>query len=425
MFDTEPIAKQSATSMERSRCASCTAEELEHILDLGMHPMADTFIPAERASEGDRLYPLECDLCARCGQIQLRTVTDPDERYSHFEYSYTSSNSEVARRHWTDYARDVVGRTGVRPGSLVVELGSNDGYLCDALRKHGVDTLGVDPSGAMCRLAAERGVETLQGFFTSAVANEIVSRKGRPADLIVANNVLNHANEPREFVQAVKELLAPGGTFVFQVPYWLRMVEDRKLDQIYHEHVSYFTVTSACNLLRPFGMQVSHVEEVAYHGTSIRVFAVHSTGAGAAVPSPDVARLRALESERGVLRASTYKELAGRMAAARHGFLRKLYTLKEAGHSIVCIGAAAKGNTFLNYYRLDRTVIDLVTDASPSKIGKFTPGTRIPIEPDSALSHYGKVYAIITSWNIADALRPMLSKINAEIEFLNPYEDER
>jgi SAM-dependent methyltransferase len=409
--------------MFRKQCLSCKSADLREIVNLGMHPMADTFVPADRLDAGDRVYPLICDLCVRCGQVQLRTVTDPAERYSEFDYSYTSSNSKTSQNHWIEFAGSVAARTGLKSADTVLEVGSNDGFLTEQFQKLGCKCLGVDPSPAMARLAEKRGVRTLAGLFGRACASQVEQSLGRKPALIAANNVFNHANDPLDFALGVKELLAPEGVFVFELPYWLQSVAQRKFDQIYHEHVSYFTVKYAVNLFRSIGMSVHHVDEVDYHGGSIRVFVRHDSAPDALeAPGPEVARFIENETRAGLFDAAAYQPFMAQIQTARNRFLIEIYKLKLEGKPVVCVGAAAKGNTFLNYYNLDASVIDCVTESSPSKIGKFTPRTRIPICPDQNLAQYDSVHAIILSWNLSAALQGVLKKINPRIHFLNPYE---
>ena len=254
-------------------------------------------------------------------------------------------------------------------------------------------------------------------------ASQVEQSLGRKPALIAANNVFNHANDPLDFALGVKELLAPEGGFVFELPYWLQSVAQRKFDQIYHEHVSYFTVKYAVNLFRSIGMSVHHVDEVDYHGGSIRVFVRHDSAPDALeAPGPEVARFIENETRAGLFDAAAYQPFMAQIQTARNRFLIEIYKLKLEGKPVVCVGAAAKGNTFLNYYNLDASVIDCVTESSPSKIGKFTPRTRIPICPDQNLAQYDSVHAIILSWNLSAALQGVLKKINPRIHFLNPYE---
>jgi len=409
--------------MFRKQCLSCKSDQLHEIVDLGMHPMADTFIPANRLDEGDRVYPLICDLCEKCGQVQLRTVTNPAERYSEYDYSYTSSNSKTSQTHWITYAASVGEIVGLKNGDAVLEIGSNDGFLSEQFQKSGCKALGVDPSPAMAKFAAERGVKTITGLFGADCVGEVEKTLGAKPKLIAANNVFNHANEPLDFALGIKAALAIDGTFVFELPYWMQSVVQKKFDQIYHEHVSYLTVKHSVNLFQSVGMIVNHVEEVDYHGGSIRVFVGHKPMKLAIKPGGlSVEQFIEKETAAGLFDLETYKKFRQEIQTARNKFLQEIYRLKNEGKSLVCVGAAAKGNTFLNYYNLDASVIDYVTDSSPSKIGKSTPRTRIPIASDDVLQDYESVHAIILSWNISGPLQNILKKINPNITFLNPYE---
>lgn len=411
--------------MFRDECLLCHSRSLVEVIDLGMHPMADTFIPASRLSSADRLYPLIVDLCENCAQLQLRTVTSPTERYSEIDYSYTSSNSNTSRRHWTEYSVNVSRETGLKEDDVVVEVGSNDGFLCAEFQKLGYRVLGVDPSAAMASLAAARNVQTYTGLFGLEAADEVERLLPARPRLIAANNVFNHSNDPLDFAKAVRRVLADDGTFVFELPYWANLVEQGTFDQIYHEHVTYFTVTYAINLFRAVEMVVAGVDLVDYHGGSIRVYVRHASAPPAMSPVL-VAKLNELverERTQKLFSRATYQGFRGDVRRRRDRFLERLYHIENQGHPVVCIGAAAKGNTFLNYYKLGAGTVDCVTDASDQKIGKYTPGTRIRIEPDAVLARYTQPYAIVTSWNIAGALRKNLAAINPHIEYLNPYGD--
>lgn len=412
--------------MFRRDCLLCGSGALAEVIDLGMHPMADTFIPESRLAEPDRLYPLIVDLCEQCGQIQLRTVTSPSERYAEVDYSYTSSNSATSRRHWTEYAGDVARETGLAAGDAVVEIGSNDGFLCGEFQKRGYRAVGVDPSPAMAELAAARQVQTFTGLFETKAVEAVLEMLPTRPRLIAANNVFNHSNDPLDFATAVRRLLAPDGTFVFELPYWANLVEQGTFDQIYHEHVTYFTVTYAVNLFKAVGMSVAGAAVVDYHGGSIRVFVRHEHArSGLSDPLTTMVEvLIARERTSRLHEAGTYEAFRRGVRQRRDRFLERLYHFVNDGHAVACIGAAAKGNTFLNYYKLGAGTVACVTDASEHKIGKYTPGTRIPIEADAELARYDRLCAIVTSWNIAGALRRNLAPINPRIEYLNPYGDE-
>lgn len=403
--------------MFRSRCLVCRSPRLTRIIDLGIQPFADSFIPEDKLSEPDPAYPLECDLCRSCGHVQTSCVTDPRDRYEQLhDYSYTSSNSAFATNHWKEYAATAQRRTALRPGAFVVEVGSNDGFLAAEFKAGGHRVLGVDPSRYMRVLAAKRQVRTVTALFGRRVASTIRARHGA-ADVIVANNVFNHADDPRDFVAGAASLLRPDGWFVFEQPSWLSSVTAEKLDQVYHEHVSYFTVRSLRRLLGDAGLHIVDASTVDYHGGSLRVFARKS---GRVPAWRGVNALIRQEREAGLFDPAAYEALMARAVRRRNVFLRKLYTLKARGATVLAVGAPAKGNTFLNFHRLDRTVIEAVTDASSHKQGKYTPLTRIPIVPDSAFAKHQRPYALVLSWNLVGTLRPLLRKINPNVQFISP-----
>ena len=405
--------------MVRDCCLICGSRELSTVIDLGLHPFADTFLKEEDLAHGETVYPLVCDLCVACGQVQLRHPTDPNERYVNHEYSYTSANSAFSRAHWDAYATEVSERVKLSASGLVVEAGSNDGYLTARFAARGNTVLGVDPSPAMAELARERDVETVVALFGTDVAARIGRSHGK-AELIVANNVFNHADAPVDFVTAVAALLADDGTFVFELPYWSTTISSGKFDQIYHEHVSYFSATSSASILRKAGLAIWAVEVVDYHGGSLRVYARKAAQCG---PCPDADALMREERELGLFDPAMYARFMETLHAKRASFLARVYAIRARGGTIVAVGAAAKGNTLLNFYNLDAKTLRFVTDASEHKQGKYTPYTRIPIRGDEVFADIEAPHALILSWNITDRLKEALLRINKDITFISPWED--
>ena len=404
----------------REKCLICDSSDLKQIIDLGSHPFADTFVPESRVSEPDLIYPLVCDLCQSCGNVQTRYETNPLLRYSQIEYSYTSSNSAFSRNHWDEYAKEVSDEIKQKPDSLVVEIGSNDGYLTQQFLKNKNRVLGVDPSPYMAELAKQRDVKTIVGLFGKEASEEILRDYGK-ADLVIANNVFNHADNPVEFTKSVSDILSSEGSFVFEQPYWLISIKSGKFDQIYHEHVSYFTVKSAKKLLERAGLAIKSARVVDYHGGSLRIIAQKKEN----VISESLEAKKLIEEEEsyGTFKLETYQAFMKKNLEQRNRFMQKVHKIKEEGHPIIGVGAPAKGNTFLNFYNLDNSLIDYVTDSSPHKKGKYTPATRIPIVGDEIFSKYGKVYALILSWNLANQLKEKLYAINKNIELLVPEEN--
>ena len=387
---------------------------MKKIIDLGMHPYADTFISYKHLDKTEPIYPLQCLLDTKSGHIKLRYQTNPDDRYNLYDYSYTSANSSFSRNYWDEYAKHVSKKLNLN-NSTIFEIGSNDGYLSKQFQQLGHKVIGIDSSKYMSEIANDIGIETYCGVFNSNESFKIKEKFGK-SNLIVANNVFNHSNDPIDFAIGIKELLEEDGVFVFEVPYWYNTIMDNRFDQIYHEHVSYFTVKSCNEMLKNVGLQVFDVEIVDYHGGSIRVYSSIN-------PKQINARIYdyiKIEEDAGLFQESTYIEFMKQLKIRRGNFLEKLYSIAKDNVPIVAVGAAAKGNTFLNFYNIDNTVIDYVTDASKHKIGKYTPLTRIPIQDDETVfSKYDKVYVIILSWNISSILKEKLRKLNNNITFLD------
>lgn len=402
--------------MIRQKCLVCDSKEIVQVIDLGSHPFADTFVPEGKKSEADKVYPLVCNLCTECGHIQTKYETNPLDRYSSTDYSYTSSNSSFSRTHWEKFAKEVAERIGLKPNSLVFEIGSNDGYLIEQFLKQGNRVIGVDPSPYMAELAKKRNVDTIIGLFNKETTAKTLSEYGKP-DLILANNVFNHADNLKEFITCVSEILNKGGNFVFEAPYWFDLLKNNKFDQIYHEHVSYFTIKSLKKLLDLAGMGIRDVQIIDYHGKSLRVTAQKKEDL--TKEYENLYKMITEEENYGAFKIETYNKFMNTIKLQRSRFMQRIHKIKEEGFPIVGIAAAAKGNTFLNFYKLDSTIIDYVTDASPYKKGKYTPATRMPIVGDEIFSQYkGKVYALILTGNLPEKIKDILLSYNKEIEFI-------
>ncbi len=403
--------------MKRQNCLVCNSRELETIVKLGNQPYADTFVPKDRMAEALVTYTLSCDLCNVCGNIQTVSKTDPKDRYSLHDYSYTSSNSKTSKNHWESFCNSTVEKLNLIPGNFVVEIGSNDGFLLKQYQNRGIDVLGVDASPYVSKLANESGVQTIVEVFNSKVADDIFHKVGS-ANLVIANNVFNHSEDPVDFATGVQKLLKEGGYFIFEVPYWKCLVESQRIDQIYHEHVSYMTVRSVREMLFKAKMELYDVDVVDYHGGSLRVFARKSNNQNLQ-NSDKIDAMIEEEKSMGLYDTETYKELMKDLMKKKFSFLKKVYSIKSKGTPIIAVGAAAKGNTFLNFLNLDHSVIDYVTDASKHKQGKSTPLTNIPICGDEIFSEYDEVCAIILSWNISSKIKQKLLEINPKIKFLD------
>lgn len=406
--------------MKRNNCLVCHSDNLKKIFDLGNHPYADTFLNQAAKHRMLRVYNLSCQLCEDCGNIQLETQTSAEDRYSENDYSYTSSNSSVSKRHWQNFYEVTKKFANLNSDSFVCEIGSNDGFLLGQYKETVKSVLGVDASPYMADLANRSGVNTEVAIFNSDVSHRILEKRGS-ADLIIANNVFNHSETPLNFLQGVKKLLSKNGTFVFEVPYWKILVDSGKIDQIYHEHVTYMTVKSVEKMTELTGLVVVDVDVVDYHGGSLRVFIKHQDCQSDRLEGK-INNMIDLENESGLFDVKTYDRMREEIKDRKIKFLKKVYKIKSNGGSIVAVGAAAKGNTLLNYLNLDASIVDCLTDSSVHKIGKYSPLSNIPIVNDDELLKYEDVNVLILSWNIADIIKKKLKTINKNIKFLNFYD---
>ena len=386
------------------------------ILDFGQHAYADTFVAEDQLNLSEPVFPLQVNLNADSGSIQLGYVSHAEDRYSLYSYSYTSSNSATARDHWDEYAATVKQRCASM--KFAVEIGSNDGYLINQFRGDGIRTIGIDPSVDMCTIAKERGVEVMPAMFCEPVAKDLRTRVGG-ANVVMANNVFNHANDPVAFARAVASLLSDDGVFVFEVPYWLSMIESgRFTDMVYHEHPTYFTIKMAWNMLKTAGLEITDFDVVDYHGGSLRVFARRDTGAAMPVAIEDAI---ARETQIGLFDTRFYEVVQRRFEQQRDQWLRQFYEIRQAEPDAVFIGvgAAAKANTWLTWHGINKTHLKCITDSSAFKQGKCTPLSRIPIADDTIFAQYDKPYAVILSWNIGAGLKQAISNINPNTRFLS------
>ncbi len=403
------------TSQSVTQCL-ITGAPLTKILDFGQHAYADTFVAPDQLNLSEPVFPLQVHLCPESGSIQLGYVSNAEDRYRLYSYSYTSSNSQTARNHWDEYASTVKGHAVDL--KMAVEIGSNDGYLINQFRADGVRAIGIDPSAEMCAIARERGVEVMPALFCEPVSADLRERVGG-ANVVMANNVFNHANDPVSFAKAVATLLADDGLFVFEVPYWLSMIESgRFTDMVYHEHPTYFTVKMAWNVLKAAGLEIIDFDVVDYHGGSLRVFARKDTGTNMPIQVEDAIQR---ETQIGLFDSRFYQTVQRRFEQQRDAWLHDFYQLRlsEPDAVFIGVGAAAKANTWLTWHGLNKTHLHCMTDASSFKQGKFTPLSRIPILSDDEFAKHDKPYAVILSWNIGEGLRRAILNINPNTRFIS------
>lgn len=298
----------------------------------------------------------------------------------------------------------------------VLEIGSNDGFLLSLIQERHNHVIGVDASKFMADLASNSGIKTISGLFgESQELNNQIEENSNTYQIIIANNVLNHSNNPINFVKSVKKLLSKDGIFVFEVPYWLETVKSLHFDQIYHEHVTYFTVKAARELLKVSGLEIIDLEVVNYHGGSLRITASHVRNNESGLVEEKILT----ESNEGLFSTARYEKYFSDIVKQKSIFMNKIAALKEADRTLFGIGAAAKANTLLTFYQLDVKYLDFIVDASEFKQGKITPVTKIPIFPDSRVKGISNPTGVVLAWNIGEEVKKNLSQFNPEAEFIN------
>ena len=374
------------------------------MVDLGKSPLCESFLPADRLESMEPFYPLHVRVCTRCWLAQLPAFVAPDEIFS--EYAYFSAYSDSWVQHARDYVDLITERLELDSDNLVVELASNDGYLLQHFLPKGISVLGIDPAANVALAAEERGVPTLVEFFGAELAERLVG-EGRQADLVLGNNVLAQVPDLNDFVRGVAILLAPGGTATFEFPHLARLLEGLQYDTIYHEHFSYFSLTTIRDVFAAHGLAVVDVEELASHGGSLRVYAAH--GSEGREPAPAVAELVAREDAEGLLDPERYRRFAHEVEESKRALLELLIELRRTGKQVVGYGAPGKGNTLLNYCGIRTDFLDYTVDRNPYKHGRFTPGTHIPIEPPERIAETRPDAIVILPWNLAKEIAAQLA----------------
>lgn len=386
-------------------CRSCGSKLKMSFCDLGMSPLSNAFLTKESLGSRESFYPLHAFVCEDCFLVQLGEFESPEEIFS--DYVYFSSYSTSWLDHASRYVERMTEQLSLGAASKVVELASNDGYLLQYFVEKGVPVLGVEPAANVAAVAVGKGVPSHVGFFGAALANRLKG-EGHAADLLLGNNVLAHVPDINDFVAGMAILLKPEGTITMEFPHLMRLIESNQFDTIYHEHFSYLSLLSVEAIFARHGLVIVDVDELKTHGGSLRIHARH---AAAGAPKPSVAALRAQEEAFGLKDVAVYQAFDERARQTKRALLGFLVEAKEAGKSIVGYGAAAKGNTLLNYCGVRSDFIDFVVDRSPWKQGRFLPGTHIPVSAPERIAEAKPDYVLILPWNLRHEIVEQLSFI--------------
>ena len=393
--------------MTTPQCRFCKALLVTSLVDLGYQPLSNNYLPPDRLLTPEPFYPLHARVCESCWLVQVDDVESPAEIFA-ADYAYYSSYSTSWVEHALRYAEKMTARFSITTQSLVAEVASNDGYLLQHFVRAGVPVLGIEPAAGCAAAAREKGVRSEEVFFGKASAEELASRYCR-ADLIAANNVLAHVPDISDFVSGFAGLLKPAGVATFEFPHLLRLMADKQFDTIYHEHYSYLSLLAVERIFAANGLMVFDVEELPTHGGSLRVYA-QLAGAGRA-QEHGVAKVRADEQAAGLNTAAAYRAFAARVEKVRVAARQFLDAANRDGKTVVAYGAAAKGNTLLNYCGIGPNRISYVVDRNPHKQNKAMPGSHIPILDPDAIARTRPDYLLILPWNLKDEITAQMAAV--------------
>lgn len=386
--------------MKDLSCRLCSDKLSETFADLGMSPLSNSYIKPEKLQTKEVFYPLHAYVCGNCFLVQLEEFESPDHIFS--DYAYFSSNSESWLRHAESYCVQMIEKYGINAKSQVVEIASNDGYLLQYFKARGIPVLGVEPAANVAEVAIKRGIPSKTVFFGTNTAKQLL-KEGFAADLLLGNNVFAHVPNLRDFVGGLKVLLKPGGMITLEFPHLLNLIRLNQFDTIYHEHFSYLSLLAVERAFEMHGLSAFHVETLATHGGSLRVFAKHADDRQKPVTAGLLA-VRDAEREAGLGELRSYRDFSKRIQGVKWDLLEFLIGARRAGKKVVGYGAPAKGNTLLNYCGIRTDFLDYTVDLSPHKQGLYLPGTHIPILRPDDIKASRPDYVLILPWNLREEI---------------------
>jgi len=382
-------------------CRHCTRPLTNTFLDLGFAPPSNAYLSSTDLSKPEKYFPLKIMVCESCWLVQTQDYAQADELFT-ADYAYFSSTSVTWLKHSADYAEKIIHELGLNSKSLVIEVASNDGYLLKNFVQAGIPCLGIEPTENTAIAAEKFSIPVLREFFGASLGRRLAA-EGKQADLIVGNNVFAHVPDINDFTQGIKEALKPGGTVTLEFPHLLCLINQTQFDTVYHEHFSYLSLSTVCKIFETAGLRVWNVDELSTHGGSLRIYGCHMADERAVT-----ANVRAViekESEYQLSSLITYQNFQIRADAIKNELLLFLIQAKKLGKKVAAYGAAAKGNTLLNYAGVKPDLLEFACDQALSKQKKFMPGSHIPIFSPDILRHRKIDYLLILPWNLVNEVK--------------------
>lgn len=391
--------------MKKNCCRFCGNPIETSMVDLGLSPIANEYIEKENLDAGQYYYPLNVLVCEKCHLVQVAEYRSPENIF--VDYKYFSSFSTSWLKHCKEYVDMIVGRLRLDENKKVFEIACNDGYLLQYFIPYHIPVLGIEPAANVADAAIKKGIEVETQFWGKETAVKISKKHGK-ADLIIGNNVLAHVPDINGFVEGLRLALKDNGTITMEFPHLLRLMQLNQFDTIYQEHFSYLSLLTVEKIFAEHELKIYDVEELTTHGGSLRIYAAHKDN-GEFEKSQRVSEVLAQEVQFGLREMQTYTAFAERVKQIKRESCKLLIEIKEKGGSIAAFGAAAKGNTFLNYCGIGKEYIDFVADSSVEKQGLFLPGTRIPIVSPDEITKRKPDYIILLAWNLKNELAELLA----------------
>lgn len=386
--------------MHVSNCRFCGNPLIYSFADLGMSPLANSYIKREELQQVESYYPLHAHVCQECYLVQLPEFTSPEHIFS--DYAYFSSYSELWLNHARTYTEMMIKQFGFDSNSQVIEIASNDGYLLQFFKEKNIPILGIEPAVNVAKVAIDSGIPTITKFFGVATAKELIENN-RNADLLIANNVLAHVPDLNDFVEGMKILLNSSGVITIEFPHLMHLLVKNQFDTIYHEHFSYFSFFTVNRVFAAHNLKIFDVDEIPTHGGSLRIYACHSKNKNRSI-SNRVKDLLSRENDLGLHKIDTYLSFNERIRMVKRNILEFMIEVKNKNRSMVGYGAPAKGNTLLNYCGIRTDFLDYTVDRSPHKQEHYLPGTHIPIFHPDHIKNTKPDFLVILPWNIKDEI---------------------